>query len=102
MKKPELTFIQEKESRLSHNEWMNFIHYLVTFLNKGLDRYNRDERGRFGKDSRYVRRGQCYMEALSIVRPDLVKEIKGTGIDCYYDNNNIKYLQHYLNGGVLT
>tara|TARA_Y100000310_G_C20613326_1_gene779196 strand:- start:37 stop:318 length:282 start_codon:yes stop_codon:yes gene_type:complete len=91
----EFAFIQEKESRLSQNEWMNFVHHLVTFLNIGLEKYN------FGKDSRFVRQGQCYMEALSIVRPDLVKEIKGTGIDCYYDNKNIKYLQYYLNGGVL-
>jgi len=91
----ELTFIQERESRLSEAEWGSFIHHLVTFLDMGLSKYN------FGKDSPFVRRGQCYMEALTIVRPDLVKEIKGTGIDCYYDNKNIKYLQHYLNGGVL-
>ena len=87
----ELTIIQEKECRLSDNEWVNFIDYLVTFINMPLSK----------KDSPFVRLGLCYMEALSIVRPDLVIEIKGTGIDCFYDNNNIDYLLHYLNGGVL-
>lgn len=44
----------------------------------------------------HIRYGQSIMNVLYNIYPDWHKRIIGTDLDCFYDNNTIKFTLEYL------